>query len=890
MSAIEFRTLGTLDLRTADGRELHSLLAQSKRIALLAYLCTAQPSGFHRRDKLLGLFWPDVDHEHARASLRKALHVLRHSLGEETILSRGDDDVAVDFERISCDAVKFEESLRADRFEDALELYGGDLLSGFFVDDAPAFEQWLTSERARLRSSAARAALSVATKFETLGNFAAAITWTRRSLELSDNDESALRKLIDLQRRAGDRGGAMQTYEEFVGKLASEYQTEPSSETTSLIERIRSADESPSNKSKARILRTEESHANASAAAAPISAATPTRHKRDRREKILFAVAAVSVLVAAGFVSNYWGRMRPEPPKHLVQNLLVLDSTEAMVGSTPWSGRIAISPDGLLLAYVGGPRTQILMRPRSQLHATPMPGTEGAMSPFFSPDGKRLGFLREGMVQMALVNGGEPITVSDSLNGVAGASWGPDNFIYVDSRSLVRVEAKAGATPHWFTMLDSAAGETHHSWPDVLPNGKGVLFTVLFVGRNGVKGAASSSIAVAEIPSGKHHVILDDAMYARYAAPGYLLYITTNKSLMVVAFDQNSMEIKGEPTALTEGMRLGVLGSADLVLDTTGTLIYATGTGVGNQELVWVTRDGNPTSVDRDWAGFYMGSPTLSPDGKSVAETRYADPNVPSSIWIKRLDRGPSIKLVLGNRDSYMPAWTADGKSVTFSYEDGKGGLDLWTQRADGSAKAVMQFHWKSKLYNARWSPDGKWLLFQTDADSRGAGDILAIRPGIDTAPVRVVASRFSELSPVLSPNGRFLAYVSNESGKDEIYVVPFPNTGTAKWQISATGGTEPVWSHRGNELFYRDASGNMVDVELNTSPTFSLVRSTVLFPAAGFTTLRWNPQYAVSPDDQRFLMIRPLQPKVPDKIIVVENWLEELKSGASGSSLGVRH
>ncbi|HEY0528791.1 MAG TPA: hypothetical protein VGD02_08180, partial [Gemmatimonadaceae bacterium] len=149
--------------------------------------------------------------------------------------------------------------------------------------------------------------------------------------------------------------------------------------------------------------------------------------------------------------------------------------------------------------------------------------------------------------------------------------------------------------------------------------------------------------------------------------------------------------------------------------------------------------------------------------------------------------------------------------------------------------------------------------------------------------PVPVVASKFTEISPALSPNGRFLAYVSNETGTDEIYVVPFPNTGTAKWPISASGGTEPAWSHRGNELFYRDASGNMVDVELNTSPTFSLVRTTVLFPAAGFTTLRWNPQYTVSRDDQRFLMIRPLQPKVPDKIIVVENWFEEMKRPASG-------
>jgi Tol biopolymer transport system component len=283
--------------------------------------------------------------------------------------------------------------------------------------------------------------------------------------------------------------------------------------------------------------------------------------------------------------------------------------------------------------------------------------------------------------------------------------------------------------------------------------------------------------------------------------------------------------------------------------------------------------------VDPDWAAFYMGTPTLSPDGKSVAEARAANVESPSGIWIKRLDRGPSIKLTVDMKDSFMPAWTPDGKSVTFSSTSATGATDLWTQRADGGAQAVMQVHEKSKLYNARWSPDGKWLLFQTDVESPGSGDILAIRPGIDTAPVPVVATRSSEISPALSPNGRWLAYVSNETGEDEIYVVPFPNTGTAKWAISAGGGTEPVWSHRGSELFYRDASGNLVAVKVNTSPTFSLGRATVLFPAARFTSLRFNPQYAVALDDRRFLMIRPLQTGAPDKLIVVENWFEELRT-----------
>jgi Tol biopolymer transport system component len=215
---------------------------------------------------------------------------------------------------------------------------------------------------------------------------------------------------------------------------------------------------------------------------------------------------------------------------------------------------------------------------------------------------------------------------------------------------------------------------------------------------------------------------------------------------------------------------------------------------------------------------------------------------------------------------------------VTFSSDVAAGAFHLWTKRADGSAPAVLQFREKRNVYGPRWSPDAKWLIFETYSAQSGAGDILGIRPGIDSAPVPLVVSKFNSTSPILSPDGRWLAYVSNETGEYEIYVVPFPNTGAAKWAISTGGGTEPLWSHRGNELFYRDASKNLVAAELKTKPTFSVGRSIALFSAAGFASLVWAPQYAVAPDDRRFLMIRPVETSTPDKLIVVENWFEELK------------
>jgi serine/threonine-protein kinase len=606
-----------------------------------------------------------------------------------------------------------------------------------------------------------------------------------------------------------------------------------------------------------------------------VFASPMSRQRNGARGREKWMVYGASGLAALMLAAVLWGLMRPVGSKPVVRYNLVLDSTEAMVPGGSYVGRLALSPDGSLLAYVGGPRTQLLIRARNQLHATALPGTEGANTPFFSPDGSHVGFLGEAKVQIAPINGGPLVTVSDSLTGVAGASWGRDGFIYVDGiGALVRVEAKAGAASKYFTELDTAAGEYDHLWPDALPNGKGVVFTVFFKDENGVKGRRSSGIAVAEIPSGKHRMILDDAMYARYAASGHLLYVTTNRTLMVVPFDQNSMKVTGDPIALIEGMRLGDIGSADLAVSGAGTLVYGLGAGEGQWEFTWVTRDGKTQVVDPDWQGYFW-TPSLSPDGRRLAFATPVLRGEKAHIWVKQLDRGPSIKL--SSEPALDPTWAPDSRSVIFSSNAASSSFDLWSKRADGSGQAVLKFHRDRNMQDARLSPDGKWLIFL----ERGSGsvDIFGLRPGVDTVAVPLVATKFMEAAPALSPNGHLLAYTSNETGEYEIYVVPFPNTGTAKWAVSTRGGTEPLWSHSGRELFYRDGSANLVAVEVKPTPTFSIGRSTALFPIGGFRSHELFPEYNVSPDDSRFLMIRHFVPNAVDKLIVVENWFEELNA-----------
>jgi hypothetical protein len=612
----------------------------------------------------------------------------------------------------------------------------------------------------------------------------------------------------------------------------------------------------------------------------PAPAVAPGKEKGGRQRRLFYAVIALAILMSGTAI---WGWMRPAPSEPVVRYTLVVDSAEAMVQGSAASGRVDISPDGLRLAYIGGATGQLLIRPRDQLRAIAVPGTEGATTPFFSPDGQQVGFVSGKTLQIVSLNGGAPVIVTDSLVEVSGASWGRDGFIYADglgNGGLVRVEAKAGAVPKPFSALDTTRGEIDHRWPDVLPNGKGVVFTVMFSRKNSTTGKPPFAIAVADIPSGKHRVIVDDATYARYAASGDLLYVTTKRVLMVVPFDQKSMKITGEPTALTEDMRrLGRLGSPDLAISDEGTLVYATSAGEGEQQLVWVTRDGKGQPVDPDWQGGSFSDPAISPDGKRLAVARGTGGET-GDIWIKQLDQGPSSKLTEDGSNNASPTWTPDGRSVTFS-SDAAGSFDLWTKRADGSAQAVPQFHEKKgNSFGSRWSHDGKWLIFQTSEwSSPGSGDIVGIRLGVDTVPVPLVATTFRETSPALSPNGHWLAYTSNESGDYEVYVVPFPSTAAAKWVVSTHGGTQPQWSHSGRELFYRDASGNLVAVDVKTTPTFSTGRSATLFPATGFASFPFRPQYDVSGDDKHFLMIRPLPASGPDQLIVVENWFEELKA-----------
>ena len=601
------------------------------------------------------------------------------------------------------------------------------------------------------------------------------------------------------------------------------------------------------------------------------AAGGPVPERRRVVELVLGAIAAVSMVAAV------WGWTRSLPTPVPARYDIAFDSSEALI-QTGRLGRFAISPDGSTIVYVGGVNNSLMVRRRDELHAKPIPGTEQAGAPFFSPDGKHVGFFQmAARLMIASFDGNPPVVVTDSLIGLAGGAWGPDDMIYVDgagSGPLLRLPAHSGAKAQPFSGLDTTDGERDQRFPTVLPDGKKIIFTSQILERDAA--APHNAIEIADLRSGEHHVVVSPANIARYVEPGYLVYLTPARTLMAAPFDASSGKITGSPVLLADDVSADP-NKPDIAVSQRGTLLYVTGAkSDASRELVWVARDGNQMPVDSTWIGAFI-DPAISPDGKRLAISiggSVAD--VPNSrilstaaatgsvdIWIRRLDNGVLSKLSIGGGSNRFPTWSGDGKSVL--YARGGAAQSIVEQSVDGGTPPVRIIDSESEIAQIVESSDRQWIVYQTGTGVSNS-HLLARRRG-DTTSVSLFPNVATH-SPALSPDGKWLAYASSETSNTEVFVVPFPNVTAAKWQISRSGGTDPRWANHGDELFYRDANRFLVAVPLSTTPTFSSGTPKRLFPLTPF--LRG---YALEHDDLRFLMVRTSRIDAHERLSVFENW-----------------
>jgi serine/threonine-protein kinase len=538
--------------------------------------------------------------------------------------------------------------------------------------------------------------------------------------------------------------------------------------------------------------------------------------------------------------------------------------------------RVAISPDGQRIVYVGPAEkgTRLWLREHDQLNATPIPGTEAGASPFFSPDGRHVGFLVNGStLRTASLDGGPTQTLSDSINSTGG-DWGPDGYIYVEGDSgLLRIRAVGGPRESIYNV--GAHKETGAEWPVVLPGAKGLLFRT----RRANQGAGDFQIVVMPLPSGEPHVLMR-GVYARYSPTGHLLVVTAEGKLVAAPFDPDKLALTGPPVGILEGIGVEVGGfSTNLALSATGTLVYTTGAAVRSRTPVWVTREGVESQVDSTWQpSGSINAFALSPDGRALAVDLLQGGN--NAVWIKQLPTGPFSRLTFGDTTNLRPTWSADGRSLVYLGNAGtNGGLPMM-RRADGTGTARTLLHSSFSFGQTFQTRDGKWVIARRSFFEPGKGDIFGIREG-DSTLVPLVTGPASEVHPAVSPDGRWLAYVSDESGTSEIYVRPFPDAASARWQVSTAGGTSPVWSHSGKELFYRSNRDAITTVAVHPGATFSFEQPKTLFSTAQYVTINPVQSFDVSPDDKRFLLLRETAPNERNELIVVQNWSEEMKARA---------
>jgi len=539
---------------------------------------------------------------------------------------------------------------------------------------------------------------------------------------------------------------------------------------------------------------------------------------------------------------------------------------------------LAISPDGRRLAIVGkdaeGIR-RIILRDLDQIEPRVLPETDNAEAPFFSPDGEWLGFFSGAALKKVAVGGGRPIAVATADDNNRGATWGPDGIIYLADGTqggLLKVPGGGGETAP-FTRPDAEKNERTHRWPHLLPGGQALLFTADTFETTEFYDDAT--IAAIDISTGERRSLVEQSSQAQYLPGGHLVF-ARGGSLFAVPFDPATLRTRGSPTLVVQGVAADIAsGAVHFAVSQTGLLLYLPGdaSGGGRRDLTWISPDGK-----REPAGIVTGRHemmSLSPEGGRAALLSSGGETGDLWIWIADLGRGTMSRLTFEGI-AEGPIWSADGKHVAYAAtprgQKVRGSAVHW-KAADGSGEAEVLWSGDTRAFPMSFSPDGRFLAINR-WNASGGSDIWILPLLGDRTPQPFLQSPIDEFMAEFSPDGRWLAYVSNESGVLEVYVRPFPGPG-GRWQISTNGGAEPRWGADGKALFYRD-DGYLYTLPVDGSSAAFMAGRPERYidgmPMGG------NPRtYGLARDGRRVLALTYTETAAAENPTLVLNWAAEV-------------
>jgi serine/threonine-protein kinase len=599
-----------------------------------------------------------------------------------------------------------------------------------------------------------------------------------------------------------------------------------------------------------------------------------------------------AVLVGSAATAFTWMVMRQDRPP--VVRAEINASGPTALAATGLDRDLAITADGSRIVYRGG-NNQLFVRGLDQLVPTTLTGLGNPHGPFLSPDGQWVGFFDgNALLKKVAISGGSPVALT-KVSAARGATWGEnDTIIFATADNgetgLLQVAA-LGGQPLVLTKPSPEGDRTDHWWPEFLPGGQGVLFTIVPLSG----GLENALIAVLDLRTKTETVLVRGGSHAFYAPTGHLVY-GVGGTLRAVPFDLTRLAVTGTPAPVVERVATTRTGAVDAVMAANSMLVYLSGDATGapsaRRTLVWVDRQGREELLPAPPQG-YRG-PRLSPDGTRVAVGRDDDE---SDLWLHDLERATLTRLTFDPAGDTTPIWTTDGRQLVFASNRSGQGQNVYIQAADGTGSAVRLTDTAKTQAVTSITPDGTQVLVSEDRRDIG---LLTLPPSLLGKPMPprasdseardvgkvepLLATRFEERWGIVSPDGRWMAYESNSSGRFEIYVRPFPAVGEGQWQVSTGGGVQALWARDGRELFYVAPDGSLFTVPVDVSNTaWRAGIPSKLFSGPYYRgdANQVGRHYDVTANGRRFLMLKEAGSDLataPQNLIIVQHFDEELK------------